>query len=72
MWLTILSFLSSLLEPLIGVFKKIYSKENVLRETGAREAEIQDEAEEAARLASSDNEKEKQKGIDKMRDLISE
>ena len=72
MWAGILSGLMKLL----GVFEKLltkhYSEQNVLREGGARVAEIQDEAEEAARKAGSQNEDEKQAGIKKMRDLISE
>lgn len=69
---TILAFLSKLIGPLMKIFDKIHSPENVQREMGAREAEIQDEAERAARLANSDNEKDKQEGIDAMRDLISD
>jgi hypothetical protein len=70
MWASILTGLLQL----FGLFEKLltkhYSKQNVLRETAKREAEIQDEAETAARLAADPITKDE--GIRKMRDLISE
>lgn len=72
MWASILSFVFSLLGFLEKLLSKAYSKENVLRETANRESKIQDEAELAANLANSKDEKTRQDGIDRMRDLISE
>lgn len=72
MWASILSFLFTLLGFAEKLLTKAYSKENFLREKANREAKIQDEAELAASLANSPDEKLKQDGIDRMRDLISE
>lgn len=68
----ILAFLFKLVD-LVNIFaKKTYSKENTLRETAKREADINDEAEAASRKASSEDPEIKKQGIDEMRRLISD
>lgn len=66
------AFFSKILTLVEGFWGRKFSKENIEFENAKKNAKIWDEAERAAKLANSDDEVEKQSGVDAMRDLISD